>query len=368
MKVGIDARFLTHPQRGGFKTYTRTVLSALAEADSECEYVLYTDRPADIPLARHANFTVRPVPGPNSLVREQLLLPLVMKRDRVDIAHFPCNTAPILFGPRMVVTVHDTIALRDTKYSDQSSIKQRFLNSYWRAVTPRCARKADLVITDSEYVQRELERDLGLPAERMRVIPIAVNPAFLQQGHAVPAAEIDPGTQFILAFASPDGRKNQVGAIEAYRSVAAECPGLKLVLVCSHPGVRTSIRPDDGIVPLGPVPLGELLWLYKNALALVFPSLDEGFGLPPLEAMACGTPVVVSKAGSLPEVVGDCAVFVDPSDVSSIAEGIKLILSNQALRTRLIRDGRQHAARFDHVSMGRKLVAAYSEAAHGMRE
>jgi glycosyltransferase involved in cell wall biosynthesis len=186
-------------------------------------------------------------------------------------------------------------------------------------------------------------------------------------GHPGPPAGIAPGSSFILAFASADGRKNHATAIEAYDVLAPEFPNLKLALVCSHPQVRDGIkRPhDSGVIPVGPVSLQELIWLYRNALALVFPSFDEGFGLPPLEAMACGTPVVVSKAGSLPEVVGDCAVFADPCDAAAVAEGLKLVLTDGHLRSGLVSAGREHAARFSRENTGRELIAAYSQAASG---
>lgn len=369
MKVGIDARFLTHPQRGGFKTYTSSVVSSLVEAGSDCRFVLYTDRPLRQRAPLPANFSVSPVTGRNAVIREQLLLPAVMERDEIDAAHFLCNTAPILFHRTMVVTIHDTIALREKP--DRSTCmnrRQRLLRSYWRAVIPRCARRADLVITDSGYVRDDLHARLGIPAEKLRVVPLPIDPAFSQESSGCPPAGIAPGSSFILAFASADGRKNHATAIDAYDVVAPEFPNLKLALVCSHPQVRDGIkRPhDSGVIPVGPVSFQELIWLYRNALALVFPSFDEGFGLPPLEAMACGTPVVVSKAGSLPEVAGDCAVFADPCDAAAVAEGLKLVLMDGDLRSGLVSAGREHAARFSRENVGRELIAAYSQAASGV--
>ena len=369
MRIGIDARFLTHPQRGGFKTYTRTVIAALAEADGSSRYVLYTDRPADVSLRLPDNFTVTPVSGPNAVVREQLLLPIAMKRDGIDVAHFPCNTAPIVFGPRMAVTIHDTIPLRDMNCdSRRLNLRQSLLRSYWRAVIPRSARKADLVITDSGHVREDLRTRLDLSADELRVIPLAVDPAFAGDAPGLPPSGMDPRTPFVLAFASADGRKNHLGVIKAYRAASSECPGLRLALVCSHPGVRAGIKcaPGDGVVPLGPLAFDEVLWLYRNALALVFPSFDEGFGLPPLEAMACGTPVIASNTGALPEVAGECAVCVNPLSVESIADGMRLVIRDGVLRESLIRRGRERAARFSCEHMGRELVAAYSDAAKGM--
>jgi len=362
MIVGIDARFLTHPQHGGFKTYTRSVVASLAAVDADNRYLVYTDRP-DPTLQLPPNFTVRPVSAGNAVAREQLLLPLAMRRDGVEIAHFPCNTAPVLFGPRMVVTIHDAMPLRR---ADSRGLKQRLLHSYWRAVMPRSARRADMVITVSNHSLADVRTHLGVAADRIRVILQAIDPLFAGESPGVPPTEIGPGDPFILAFASTDGRKNHDGAIGAYRAVAPGYPGLKLALICSHPDVRAGVegRAGKGVVPLGPVSAEELLWLYKNALALVFPSFDEGFGLPPLEAMACGAPVIASDSGSLREALDGRAVFVNPHDVGSIAEGTKLVLGDRALRVRRggSSKGREYASGFSRERMGRELAAVYAEA------
>lgn len=360
MRIGIDARFLTYPQHGGFKSYTRMVVSALTRVDRENEYILYTDRPSDDINDLPANFSVKPVSGANAVLREQLTLPLRMLRDKNDIVHFLCNTAPVLFGLRMVVTVHDAIALRkNNKFS--RNVKQRLLRRYWHMVIPRSVSKARLVLTDSEKAQGDLIETLALTRDKLRVVYLAVDPEFAGEYPGTPPAEIQPGMRFMLAFASADGRKNHLSAIKAYR-MARIYPNINLAVICSHPGVHESVEPGSGVVMLGPVLFRELIWLYRNAVALVFPSFDEGFGLPPLEAMTCGTPVVASNTGSLPEVLGDHVIFVDPADVGSIAEGIRLMVRDDALRNRLIIEGRKHASGFSLERMGRELMALYSEA------
>lgn len=365
MKVGIDARFLTHPQRGGFKTYTHLVVTSLAKADSSNHYILYADRPPARPFPLPENFALVPVCGPNSIVREQILVPLAMRRDRVDLAHFPCNTAPVLSGPRMAVTIHDAIALRRPRNGPPPDLRHRLLRAYWRLTIPRGARRASLVITDSGRSRDDLCAALDLDASLIRVVHLAIDPVFGGAAPQIRPAEMKPGTRFILGFASADGRKNHAGVMRAYSEVAPAYSGLELAIVCAHPAVRRQIECVDGVVPLGPVSLEELLWLYGNAAALVFPSLDEGFGLPPLEAMACGTPVVASSTACRSEILGDCAVYVNPAEPADIAEGIRLVMNDGSLRSDLVRRGREHAARFSCEHMGRELVAAYSEAASG---
>lgn len=362
MKIGLDARFLTHPQRGGFKSYTNTVIASLAEADSDDQFILYTDRPMTSAVRLPGNFAVKPVRSRNSVIREQVLLPAAMNRDRVDVAHFPCNTAPVRFAGRMAVTIHDTIPFRNGR-SRPANTKQRFIQAYWRATIPRCARNADLVVADSSYVRDDLRVRFGVPDERLRVVSLPIDPAFLGDAPGLQPAGLGLPSFFVLGFASPDGRKNHECSIRAFNLIASEFPGLKLVLVCSHRRTRECITQGNGVMPIGPVSFEELLWLYRNAASLVFPSFDEGFGLPPLEAMACGTPVVVSKAGSLPEVVGECGVYADPSDVAGIAEGMCRVLGDEGLRRTLIESGRKRAARFSRKRMGEDLIAAYADAA-----
>lgn len=362
MRIGIEARFMTHPQRGGFKSYTNTLIASLAQARSEDEFYLYTDRPATGGVVLPSNFVVKPVQSCHSIVREQLALPRAMNRDGVDVAHFPCNTAPIRLEQKMVVTIHDTIPLRtERKDSPRCNLKQRAIRQYWRATIPRCARRADLVVADSAYVRDDLRERLSVDDDRLKVVPLPIDPTFLSESPGSKPSGLPESGSYVLAFASADGRKNHHTSIRAFDAVKADFPATSLVLVCSHPSVRQSIEADCRVVPIGPVSFDELVWLYRNALSLIFPSFDEGFGLPPLEAMACGTPVVVSDAGSLPEVVGPCGLYASPADTAGFAAALRLVMSDAEVRQRLIISGRARASRFTRERMGAELTAAYAE-------
>ncbi len=384
MKIGIDARFLTHPQRGGFKTYTSSLVSALARASADLDghrFILYTDRDADVPIDLPSNFRLCPVGGSFPL-REQVFLPLRMMADGIDVAHFPCNTAPIKYRRPMVVTIHDAIAVRRREIGGLSA-KGKALHAYWRLVIPKSAEKASLVITDSKAAAADLRVMLDIPLSRMRVVYLGIDPGFCTDNglrgapgigprsdasdpiRVDPVPGIEPHERFLLGFAAVDGRKNEAGVMAAFRLISDEFPGLRLALVCSTPETRSRIREfgHPRILPVGPLPVEQLRWLYRHARALVFPSLDEGFGLPPLEAMASGTPVVASRRGSLGEVLGDCAVFVEPSDEQSIAQGIRTIL-NDEVNHRLRSAGLDHVEQFTWERMAQDTMRIYWEAAH----
>ncbi len=364
MKIGIDARFLTHPQRGGFKTYTCSLISALvahAHQRAGDEYVLYTDRSAILEQHLPAGFSVIAVPGSFPL-REQVALPLRMLEDGVEVAHFLCNTGPLLYPRPMVVTIHDVIPLRGRRGCCLSP-RHRLLRYYWRFVVPRCAHRARLVITGSRSAARDLAATLNLSERRVRVVRHGIDPVFRDGATGVRPDAIAPGEQFLVAFAGADGRKNETRAIAAYRAVSSDFPGLKLVIVCSNAGTRTRVAhaAGVGVLPVGPVTLDQLCWLYREARALLFPSLDEGFGLPPLEAMASGTPVVASRTGALPEVLGDAAIFIDPEDERSVAQGIRDLLGGEGLSDLLRAKGLERAERFTPERMAEETVRVYSE-------
>ncbi|MHB0999873.1 MAG: glycosyltransferase family 4 protein [Armatimonadota bacterium] len=366
MKIGIDARFLTHPQRGGFKSYTNAVVNALKDADHDNEYILYTDRPSNNNIDLPHNFTVKPVTASNGIIREQLLLPSVMQGDGIDLAHYPCNTAPIAKGPKMLVTILDAIPLRPQN-ENAGGMKHRLLSTYWRTVIPRCAHRAKMIVTCTNYTKIDLSDRIGLPIDKIRIVPLAVDPVFFNAAEISCPPEISPNEYYLLAFASSDPRKNHTSAIQAYRSIVQSYPGLKLVMVCAHKDVKTQIADSApvGVLPIGPVKLMELLWLYRHAQVMIFPSFEEGFGLPPLEAMASGTPVVASNASCMPEVLGTSVVYADPSQPETIASGVHKIFSDDNLKRSLSIQGREHASRYNRENMGRLLVSAYSEALNG---
>jgi glycosyltransferase involved in cell wall biosynthesis len=274
-------------------------------------------------------------------------LPARARRDRLDVLHCPTQRAPVRSRVPLVVTFHDLAVLR------HPGAFNRWTREYSRRVLPRVARAATRLIAVSEFTKRELLELLEAPEEKVRVIPNAVGEQFTAEGEA---AEGD----YVLAVSTLEPRKNLERLVEAYRR--ARLDGLPLLVVGAEGwgGVRVE---GDGVRWLGEVRDEELARLYRGARCVAYVSLYEGFGLPVLEAMACGTPVVAARNDALEEVAGGAAVLVDPLDPDAIAAGIAEALDRGAeLRER----GLERAGAFDWRAVARETVEVYREAGDHM--
>jgi glycosyltransferase involved in cell wall biosynthesis len=275
-----------------------------------------------------------------TITRDAYYYPLAlprMARKRVDVLHCPTFRGPFTSAVPLVVTVHDLAVLR------HPGTFNLWTRRYSRLAVPRVARAARLVIAVSEFTRGELVELLRVPEERIRVIPNAVGAPFTPGG---PAA----GGDYVLAVGTLEPRKNIAAAQEAAQRQEVE---LRVVGAQGWGGVHV-----DGW--LGHVSDERLAELYRGARCLVYPSLYEGFGIPVLEAMACGTPVVTSAGGATEEVAGGAAVLVDPLDPASIAEGIE-----QAARRRdeLATRGIERARAFTWERVAAETRRVYEEAA-----
>jgi glycosyltransferase involved in cell wall biosynthesis len=263
-------------------------------------------------------------------------LPLRALRDRADVLHCPGHRGPLKSRVPVVVTVHDLSVFR------HPDTFNRWTRSYSRVFLPRLARGARLVIAVSEFTKAEAVELLGVDPGRVRVIPHGVASPFEPYG---PAA----GGSYALAVGTLEPRKNLARAV-----LAAERAGVELRVV-GPPGWG-----GVDVDTVGFVDDDELARLYRGAECLVYPSLYEGFGLPVLEAMACGIPVVTSATGATAEVAGDAAVLVDPLDVDAIAAGIREALER---REELRAAGLARASQFTWENAARQTVDVYREAA-----
>ena len=351
MRIGIDVRKL-HDY--GIGTYVRNLLTHLGRLDRETEYVLLC-QPRDRAFADDLGENFRAVSqpaGPYS-VSEQLRIPLQLRRERVDLFHAPHYTLPVLTPCRSIVTIHDCIHLRFPQY-----LPNRFTYAYVRAVLWSATHRSDCILTVSETSKQDILGFFDVPAEKVTVIPNAIEDRFWtpppQEAMTRVRERYQLHAPFLLYAGNVKPHKNLERLLDAFYRVRRRGFGDLTLLIIGdeitrYAKLRRAIHRYQlhrYVRFLGFVPAETLQALYRLASAFVFPSLYEGFGLPPLEAMASGTPVVTSNVSALPEVVGDAAVLVDPEEADSIADGVASVLGDAALRTDLVRRGLARARQF----------------------
>jgi glycosyltransferase involved in cell wall biosynthesis len=339
LRVAIDGEGLSRPE-AGVGVYTTEILRGLAEV-APVDLTVYTPAgvapPEGIPSARRSTF---PFAG------RHLLWSNALRRSGADV-FFGCIGQLPLGGVWMpsVVTVHDLAIYRNPEW---------FPDGQWLSVqhvVPRSLRRADRVICVSNSTARDVEAFLGVPHERLRVVPLGVDQVFRPQPAEVIAElrrRLDLPERFCLFLSTVEPRKNLPVLLDAWAHLDHRLP----LVVAGSTGWRAQEieakleRASGDVRRLGTVARRDLPALYSAAVCLCHPAWYEGFGLPPLEAMACGTPVVVSDRSSLPEVVGDAGLLVDPADPGAWTEALERVLDDEELRHDLEQRGRARAASF----------------------
>jgi glycosyltransferase involved in cell wall biosynthesis len=364
VRVAIDARKL---HDFGIGTYIRNLLRQLARIDRETDYVLLTPE-ADLEVAAQLGPNFRTVlePSPNYSLREQIHVPWVLRRERPDVYHAPHYILPAAIGCRSVVTIHDCIHLMFPQYLPNKAAYAYARASMWMAVT-----RSDCILTVSEASKRDILHFFNVAPEKIVVISNAIDDHFWLTPPEEEVSRVKQryqlDHQFVLYVGNIKPHKNLVRLIEAFdRLRRSGFEDLKLLIIGDEisklPALRRAVHSHKlhkHVRFLGYVSDDTLRVLYRLASVFVFPSLYEGFGLPPLEAMASGTPVVTSNQSSMPEVSGDAAVLVDPYDVESIVDGIRRVLSDSALAANLRRRGPERAREFSWAHSVEKTRAVY---------
>jgi glycosyltransferase involved in cell wall biosynthesis len=366
MRIVIDARKL---HDFGIGTYIRNIVTEIGAIDHTTDYVLLT-RPDDTGTAAAAGPNFRAVvetSRPYSLA-EQWRIPRAAAKARADLLHEPHYVLPALTRCKTVVTIHDCIHLRFPQY-----LPGRTAYVYAHSMIRLAARKADRILTVSAASKADILHFTGVAPEKVVVAHNGLDARFA----SVPDAEaVDRVRQrfelthpFVLYVGNIKPHKNLERLIAAFAAMRADGPeNLKLVVIgdetSRHPGLRQAVhrnRLDKHVRFFGFQPAATLVVFYRLARAFVFPSLYEGFGLPPLEAMANETPVVTSNISSLPEVTGGAALLVDPTDVDAIADGIRRAVTDEALRQDLIARGRARAREFSWARAAASTLQVYRD-------
>jgi glycosyltransferase involved in cell wall biosynthesis len=373
VKIAIDIRRMSE---FGVGTYIRNVVRTLGRIDHENSYCLLGP-PAKVqeigPLP--PNFTDLPLLAPERSLQGFREFRAALKRLQCDLAHVPnLFSVPRMMPCPYVLTAHDML-----EYMTRP--RNGFLDSVYFQLTRRALRGASRIFAVSNFTRNEIEKLFDIPSNRIEVVYNAIDERFLR-GHASAADRelIAQRYQVTYPFLLYAGRisphKNVVRMIEAFSALKTELekdasyPDLKLIIIgddlSGNPDLRrTVIRSgvQNDVRFLGFIPIEVLRIFYDEAKVFVFPSLYEGFGLPPLEAMAHGTPVVTSNVSSLPEVVGNAAVLVNPENVFEIMRALHRVLMDKALRDRMKERGYRQAQRFSWEISVRRLLDVYGDVA-----
>jgi glycosyltransferase involved in cell wall biosynthesis len=366
MRVAIDARKL---HDFGIGTYIRNLLRQLARIDRETEYVLLSAQ-SDLDIAAQLGPNFRTVlePSPNYSLREQIHVPLLLRRERPDVFHAPHYVLPPAVPCRSVVTIHDCIHLMFPQY-----LPNKVAYAYARASMWAAVKRSNCILTVSEASKRDILHFFNVAPEKIVVVYNAIDDHFWLTPPDDEVARVREryqlDHQFVLYVGNIKPHKNLVRLIEAFDELRRTGPEeLKLLIIGDEisklPALRRAVhrhKLHKHVRFVGYVSDGTLRILYRLASLFVFPSLYEGFGLPPLEAMASGTPVVASNQSSLPEVTGDAAVLVDPYDVGSIVDGMRRVLTDPVLAAELRRRGPERAREFSWAQSVEKIRAVYEQ-------
>ncbi len=372
MHIGIDAHAIG-AQQGGNETYIRGLIRALADLDDQNRYTIYLAEPEaaaewqDGFARQHANFEIRLLPKPTPLVRVPVFLSYELRQHPVDVLHVQYTAPPFCPVP-VVATIHDLA------FEHMPETFTRRGSFQLKLTVRRTAQRAARIATVSEYSRWDLLRTYRLAPEKVAVTYNGVESHFTSVLTRNEANEVRQqfgiNRDFLLAVGSLQPRKNLIRLIRAYARLRSEVPNFtpQLVIVGRKLWLADEIfaeirrqRWAEDVILTGYVDDADLPKLYRQATAFVYPSLFEGFGLPPIEAMACGTPVITSNVSSLPEVTGGAALLIDPMNQASIESALLTITGDQGLRKRLREQGIEQAKKFTWQAAAEKTLQLYQE-------
>jgi glycosyltransferase involved in cell wall biosynthesis len=365
MRIGIDAR-IVHYARGGIRNYVLHLLGALAALGADIDYYVLHSRKDRNPPSPAPNFHPVACWTPSHHRVERWTLGIEVVRLGLDLLHTPDFIPPAFGYRRSVITIHDLNFLYYPKFLTAESHRYYNRQIEWAVL------HADHILADSEATKSDLISLLDVPPAKVTVVHLAAAPAFrplpeVEARRVVAQYGLEPG--FLLFVGTMEPRKNLPGLLQAYRLLLnAEATAAPLVLVGSKGWLYDEVfervevlHLTDQVCFLHNVPDADLPGLYNAASVLAMPSFYEGFGFPALEAMACGTPVVVASRASLPEVVGDAGMLVNPEDPDDIASALIRVLTEPSLRDQMRERGLAQAARFTWERTARATLAVYQQ-------
>jgi len=366
LNIVLDARMHSHTGIGRYITVLLRNLKSVNEARSYVISIIVNDEILEIHGFHKIKITSKPFS-----VKEQVELPFKIMRKHVDLVHSPQFNIPLLSRAAQVTTIHDCAYDRFPE-----EYPNRVAKGYYRFMFPIALRKSKRIIAISESTKRDLIELYKISPEKISVIYQGVDSRFYQDMSNEKNSMLKPlyvDGDFALFVGLTRPRKNVDRLVRAFAKVLPSLKtGAKLVLAGKIDTRFLDVRRlaerlniSDSVVQLGFVSEDQLLALYKTACCFVFPSLYEGFGLPVLEAMAAGTPVITSRVSSLPEVAGDAALLVNPYNVDEIAEAMYKLFTDASFRDKLRQKGKERSKQFTWRKCAQKTLKVYEEVLHG---
>jgi len=370
MRIGIEVQRIFRPKKHGMEVVAVELIRQIQQLDTTNEYILFAKEDLDKDTILETDtFKIKKVPSFTYADWEQMRLPAAVKRSGIDFLHCTCNTAPLVCPVPLMLTLHDIIYLEKVDF--KGTTYQNFGNLYRRFVVPRIIRNSQVVVTVSQFEKDRILERLKLPEEKVKVVYNAVNARFnnryapeqvrsFKDGHALPE-------NFLLFLGNTAPKKNTPNVIRAFADYCRQTKDIIPLVILDYDRslVEQALASSGDIQFLphiifpGYIAPSEMPLMYNAATLFLYPSLRESFGLPILEAMGSGTPVITSTTSSMPEVAGDAALLIDPYDPARLSEAILLLLSDTSLRKNYIQKGLERAARFTWEASARNLLAIY---------
>jgi glycosyltransferase involved in cell wall biosynthesis len=371
MKIGIEIQRLFRKKKYGIETSSLELIKKMQGLDPNFEFVIFAKDAEDRAcFTESAKFKVKTLGGDFFADFEQIFLPLAARTEKLDLLHCTGNTTPYFSPVPVVQTLHDIIFMDPIPRND--NLYQRFGNHYRRRLVPLVTPRSEAIITVSNYEKERIISRLSIDESRIEVIYNGINEQHFRicdcpKEKAKARLYYGLPEKFILFLGNSSFRKNPTGVIEAYVMYASKVenplplvtPGLSEKYVMhALKELNAPYDPNLFVTP-GYIKEEDLPMVYGLSEVFLFPSLSEGFGMPVVEAMACGTPVITSKISSMPEIAGDAALLIDPLSPPSIADALLEILGNEEMRQDKIHDGLLNAKRFSWDITAEKVLGIY---------
>lgn len=371
LRIGIEVQRIFREKKHGMEVVALELINEIQKLDKHNEYILYAKDDVDNTCIKEQdNFKIKTLSASSYPTWEQIALPRAAKKDNLDFLHSTCNTSALNLSVPLILTLHDIIYLEKTDF--KGTAYQNFGNLYRRFIVPKIVDKSKLVITVSNFEKEVILNKLKLPEDKVQVIYNAVNPKFninystedvlaFKNAHSLPK-------EFILFLGNTAPKKNTLNVIKAYTEyLSVISDGLPLVILDYDRKLVEDTLKELGkeqfiekfIFP-GYIPSDKMPLLYNSSSLFLYPSLRESFGLPILEAMACGVPVITSNTSSMPEIASNAALFVNPFDHIEIKDAIIRFFADKDLQLNMKEMGLKRAADFTWKSSAEQLLSIYN--------